>query len=228
MSQLHFVTAEQYKARLIQLLGYDTNIYNVGALSLDNIRSLELLSKEDFKSKFDIDLNLPTILSTFHPETVAFEQNEKHTEEYLSALSALTAYQIVITMPNADTYGNMVRQRILDFAKSHSHIKTVESFGTLGYLTCMNYSAFVLGNSSSGFYDAAFFPKWVINIGDRQQGRIVTPNIINCAINAKEILTAVKKIELSKNIELPACIYGDGHAAEKIVQILKDKSNKTF
>lgn len=226
MSRFHFVTADEYKEKLIQLLDSDKNIYNVGALGLDNLKSLLLLSKEEFRSKFNIDLNLPTILSTFHPETIAFEMNEKHMDEYLQALSQLSQYQIVITMPNADTYGNMVRSRILDFAKSHSNVKTVETFGTLGYLTCMNYAEFILGNSSSGFYDASFFPKWVINIGTRQNGRIITPNILCCAINASEILSAVKHIENNKNRKLPASIYGDGHAAEKIVSILKEKANE--
>ena len=221
MSSLHFASTAEYKKNLESMLRHKKNIFNTGALMFDNLRTTTLPGKKDFAQKFGIDLNIPTILSTFHPETIATEKNKKNTSEFLLALSKLKNYQIVITMPNADTFGNSVRKQIQAFAAKRENIKMIESFGTVGYLSCIKHCSFLLGNTSSGFFEAGYFPKWVINIGDRQKGRILTPNIINCNINAGEILAAVKKIESGRNKIAKTTIYGNGHAAEKIVTIIK-------
>ncbi len=220
MSKYLFVSTEQYKKRAVEIIKRADDVFNVGALSIDNLKNEKLYSKKEFVKKFNIDLNNPTILTTFHPETVSFEKNEQYIKELLSALTELTKkYQIVITMPNADTMGLMIRAEIEKFATNKSNITLVESFGMKGYLTCMKYSAFLIGNTSSGFVEAAFFPKWVINMGDRQKGRIITENILSIPVENTKILYAVNKIE---NSELPnnCNIYGDGNTAKRIVEII--------
>jgi GDP/UDP-N,N'-diacetylbacillosamine 2-epimerase (hydrolysing) len=221
MSTYHFVVAEDYKKRVVEIVGNSKNIFNVGSLSFDNLSSLKLLSILEFKQSFDIDLEIPSILITFHPETVNYKLNENFVNEIILALSSLTKYQQIITMPNADTTGKMVRKNLISYSKNKSNVKIVESFGTIGYLSCMKHCNFLLGNTSSGFAEAAYFPKWVINLGDRQKGRIVTPNILNVSINESEILNAVGKIEDASALK-KIDIYGDGTAAEKIISHLKD------
>ena len=183
----------------------------------------ETKDKQEFYTKFNIDITLPSILSTFHPETVAFEKNEYYANEYINALSKLSNYQIIITMPNADTNGKIIREKIIKFAYEKENVKIIESFGTIGYLTCMKYAKMLIGNTSSGFYDASFFPKWVINLGTRQNGRIITPNIINCEIDAEQILKAVNYIETNDISNINCSIYGNGNTAKSIVEILKKK-----
>lgn len=221
MSEYLFVSTEEYKKRAIEINKIPENVFNVGALSIDNLKKTKLFSKEEFKDQFNIDLSTPTILSTFHPETRALEKNEIYIHELLSAFDFLRdKYQIVITMPNADTMGLMIRQKIEQFAREKENIIVIESFGMLGYLSCMKYSKMMIGNTSSGFVEASFFPKWVINLGDRQKGRILTPNIVSIPIKKENILKTVESIE---NKELPKnCnIYGDGNASKKIIKILK-------
>lgn len=220
-SKYHFTTTNQYKQRVVELKQNSENVYNVGALSIDNLKQMRLLSIEEFKNKFNIDLSQPGILITFHPETVTFEKNEEYTNELIAALNETKNYQFIITMPNADTMGNIIREKLKRFIVSHSNAFGIESFGTLGYLSCMKHSSFMLGNTSSGFVEASFFQKYVINLGKRQTGRIMTGNIINCNFDKKEILGAIKIFE---TINMPAAshIYGDGTTAEKIVQILKN------
>ncbi len=219
-SKYHFTTTDLYKQRVIELKQNDKNVYNVGALSIDNLKQMPLLNVEEFKDKFNIDLSQPSILITFHPETVSFEKNEKFTDELISALKEVKKYQFIITMPNADTMGNIIRKKLNAFIGENANATGIESFGTLGYLRCMKHCSFMLGNTSSGFVEAAFFPKYVINIGERQTGRILTENIFNCPIDKQSIL---KGIENFDNIKLPASInlYGNGHTAEKIVSVLK-------
>jgi GDP/UDP-N,N'-diacetylbacillosamine 2-epimerase (hydrolysing) len=222
MSEYLFVSTEEYKKRAIEINQNPQKVFNVGALSIDNLKNVELYTIEEFKQKFHIDLSKPTILSTFHPETVSLDKNEIYIKELLNSFEELRKkYQIVITMPNADTKGLMVRQEIERFAKDKSNIILIESFGMKGYLSCMKYSAFLLGNTSSGFVEAAFFPKWVINIGNRQKGRILTDNIVSIPVEKGKIIKAVHKIENSK---LPSnCnIYGEGSSAKNIVEIIKN------
>jgi GDP/UDP-N,N'-diacetylbacillosamine 2-epimerase (hydrolysing) len=220
MAHCHFPTTDVYYNRIVSLKGNNHGIYNVGALSIDNLLDLELLSIEKFKEVFGIDISKPSVLFTFHPETVSFTRNIEYIATLLEVLSQLTKYQIIITMPNADTMGQMIREKLLSFISHTDNAVGIESFGTLGYLSCMKYCRFMLGNSSSGFVEAAFFSKPVINVGHRQDGRIRTHNIIDCDINIVDIMTAVNDIntiDTDKVIE----VYGKGDAAIKIISAIK-------
>ena len=222
MSKFHFVSTEQYENQVVKIIGndYEKDVFNVGALSIDNLKNIEFLSIEEFKNRFNIDLTRKSILITFHPETISFEKNVTYIDELIAALSELDSYQLIITMPNTDTMGNMIRQKLKDFISSNSNAIGIESFGTIGYLTCMKHCEFMLGNTSSGFVEASFFPKFVINLGDRQKGRIETPNIYTTAIKKGDILSAVREIE---TMPLPEnCnIYGNGDTSVKIVDVIK-------
>lgn len=223
MSEFIFVSTEVYKKRALEITDKHKNVFNVGALSIDNLKNVELYNIDDFKKQFNINLNNPTILTTFHPETVSLEKNEIYISELLASIEILMEkYQIVITMPNSDTMGLMVRNKIEEFALNKNKIILIESFGMKGYLSCMKYCSFLLGNTSSGFVEASYFPKYVINIGDRQKGRILTPNIYSISCSKKNILTTVNVIEKLPP-PLSVNLYGDGNAAEKIISILKNK-----
>lgn len=225
MSNYHFVATETFKAKVINLKGSSENVYCVGALSLDSINNLKLLDVESFYTKYNINLSIPTVLFTYHPETVSIDRNEFYIQELIEVLKILTKqYQIVVTMPNADTKSNVVREYLINFAQNFpSNVFIIESFGSLGYFSCMKYCSFVLGNSSSGIIEAASFAKYVINVGDRQKGRLVGNNIIHVSIEKEQILKAINTIQLMPKLE-PHNIYGDGKASERIVDILKELS----
>ncbi len=220
MSSYHFTAAEPYKQRVIQILGHDNNVFNVGALSIDLLRNMVFLSQHEFNERYGIDISKPTVLITFHPETINFEENKKHIKELILVLTELKNYQQVITMPNADTMGQLIRESLLKYAKNKSWVFCVESFGSLGYLSCMKHCSFLLGNTSSGFIEASFFAKPVINLGCRQKGRIVTPNIFSVKIDH---LTIKKTITLVEKTAIPSKkqVYGDGSAALQITTIIK-------
>ncbi|MFW5803817.1 MAG: UDP-N-acetylglucosamine 2-epimerase, partial [bacterium] len=138
----------------------------------------------------------------------------------IDALTDLKHYQQLITMPNSDTMGLHIREGLTAYAENRSNVFCVESFGSLGYLSCMKHCQLMLGNTSSGFIEAAYFSKPVVNIGCRQRGRIETTNIVTIPIKKADIINAVKKAEemkLTSNFK----IYGDGSAAERIIDILK-------
>ncbi len=224
MSKYLFVSTENYKKRAIEIIQRPDDVFNVGALSIDNLKNEQLYSVDEFKQIFNIDLNIPTILTTFHPETMGFEKNKQLIEELVAALNILTQqYQIVITMPNADTAGLMIRKKLQNFGKKNDNVFLVESLGMKGYLSCMKYSKILLGNTSSAFVEASFFPKWVINLGNRQDGRINTPNIFTIPVEKDIILKTVENIESLPETPPHSNIYGDGNTASKIIDILKNR-----
>ena len=220
-SQLHFVGAEFFAKRLNQLLDDEkASIYNVGSLSLENLKNIDFLSIEAFKNKWQIDLNIKTILVTVHPETVAYQKNLIYCEETIKALDQLANdFQIVITMPNADTAGMVFRKAFEALAQKKKTIKIIENFGTQSYFTCMKYAKLMVGNTSSGIVEAASFQKYVLNLGDRQKDRLCGENVIHVPFNhdliVKNTLEYTAKVYNGENI------YFKSNPSEIIIQILK-------
>ena len=221
MSDYHFVATREYADKVTQLIGRSDAVYHVGALSLDNLNASKLLTLEEFKNNYQIDLSLPTILSTFHPETVSVEKSEHHANILTEVFDKLSRkYQIIITMPNADTMGMLIRKKFANLIKQNQNVTGVENFGTLGYFSCMRSCSFLLGNTSSGIIEAASFGKYVINLGHRQDGRIKSGNVIDCPIEEKSIILASKKISINPRWNGSNFYYKEG-ASKAIKNILK-------
>ncbi len=192
-STLHFTSLDQYSDRLKKLLHSENNIHTVGSLSLAAIKSWKpQLNKTEFLLKYGIG-DEKFILITFHPETVNPDQTPTHISELKKTLLILSdEYNLVITLPNADTFGSMYTAMFNELKNQKSdHIVLIQSFGKAGYFHALLYSSLVLGNSSSGILEAASFGKHVVNVGDRQNGRVNGPNIIHCDFCTSSIVNAV-------------------------------------
>lgn len=220
-STIHFTSTEAYGKRVAELTESNDNIHVVGALSLDNLMELKLLTVEAFNKRFNINLQLPTILFTFHPETVGADRNKDYASTLSSSLLELSKrYQVIITLPNADTEGTKIRHAFLKLpAISDGKIICIENFGTLGYFSCMKHCSFLLGNTSSGIIEAASFGKRVINLGERQRGRICDNNVLHTPIEKNIILEAVTTIE-QELVYYGNNPYDQGGAVSKIISSL--------
>jgi GDP/UDP-N,N'-diacetylbacillosamine 2-epimerase (hydrolysing) len=227
-SKLHFPTLMLYKKRILDIIGSDKESYVkvTGALSLDNLNEIPLISKDDFFKKWNIDLNQPSILITIHPETIDFNMNESYCLESVSALEKLKEdYQLIITMPNADTSGSVFRNAFVNLnLQDGNKVKMIENFGIQSYFTCMKHVSFLLGNTSSGIVEAASFKKYVINLGDRQKGRFTGNNVIHCPFNSTEILNKVESIK--DDVYEGENPYYRGGAADIIIQTIKRNFNE--
>lgn len=213
MSKWHFTACEDYKKRVEELTLQKNRTFNFGHLSIDNLKRLPLLSIEDLKVKTGVDFSRPTILCTFHPETINFNQNAVFANEITMAFNELNEYQILITMPNSDTGSQPIRDTFSKLSTTNINVYITENLGTIGYLSAMKHCSMMVGNTSSGFVEASFFPKTVINLGERQTGRIVTSNIINTKITKQEILSAISANRGNTYEEGKIQIYGNGETA---------------
>jgi GDP/UDP-N,N'-diacetylbacillosamine 2-epimerase (hydrolysing) len=219
-SFMHFVSTNAYENRLRKMLDVTDNIYNVGALSLDNLAEIELLDTETFKEIWNIDMGLPTILVTLHPETNSdLSKNKEYAIVITDIINKLLQFQFVITMPNADSYGNTIRSIFRENLKG-VNFKIVENFGTLGYFSCMSLSRMVLGNSSSGIIEAASLNRYNINLGSRQEGRLKSLNTIDLKFDMNLIESKIVEINQNPNY-VGENLYWNGGAVSKIINILK-------
>ncbi len=224
MSSIHFASTEIYKKRIIQLGENPKTVFNVGALGLDNIKKIKLLSKSELEKSLSFNLDKPFFIVTFHPVTLENKSAEKQTIELLNALEKFSDYKIIITKPNSDNDGRVIIKLIDEFVdKNKERSKSFNSLGQLRYLSALKYAEMMIGNSSSGIMEMPFFNKPTINIGDRQKGRIFPKSVIQCEPNVASIVEAVEKgfdKRFKKVYEEGMKIYGNGSAAKKIKKIL--------
>jgi GDP/UDP-N,N'-diacetylbacillosamine 2-epimerase (hydrolysing) len=222
-SKVHFTSTQKCAQRVKQLtLSEKNNVHVVGILSLENIKSIALLSREEVRSEFKIDFSAPTVLMTFHPETVHAEMNEKRVEVVREVIEFLVAqFQLVITMPNADTNASVYRNLYSRLQSNYSdRIFLFENLGVRAYFSCMQHSLFMIGNTSSGISEAPSFNKYFINVGDRQKGRETGKNVISVPFDLTAIKSATAGV-LNNPVFNGDNIYYQEAGIERIVNALK-------
>jgi UDP-N-acetylglucosamine 2-epimerase (non-hydrolysing)/GDP/UDP-N,N'-diacetylbacillosamine 2-epimerase (hydrolysing) len=221
MSHLHFVTNEEAARRVRQLGEAPDKVYLVGSPGLDHIERLALLDREELSRQLDHAFRQRNLLVTFHPVTLDEQPAERQFEELLTALDALGEnVGLFLTRPNADTGGKALFPLIDAFTSSHRNTKAFTSLGQLRYLSLMSQVDAVVGNSSSGLYEAPSFKKPTVNIGDRQRGRLQAGSVLNCPPCADAIEKTIRTAFAldCQNVVNP---YGDGKSSPRIVRVLK-------
>lgn len=192
MSHLHFVAAEEFKRRVIQLGEDPDTVHLVGALGLDSIAALDPIPRCDLEEALGILLDGLILLVTYHPVTLASDP-AAGIEPLLQALHEQTDARIVFTGVNADAGGHEIERSIEAFcAKRPEHRVTVASLGFRRYLSLMALSAAVVGNTSSGIIEAPYLGVPTVNIGPRQKGRPRAPSVIDCDPEFDAIVDALE------------------------------------
>ncbi len=187
LSHIHFPATEEYKHRIIQLGERPRYVFNYGAPGLDNLFRLKLLKKEQLSTYLGIDFRKPTAIFTYHPVTL---ENDNQIKEILRQIKIFD-FQIIFTKANADVGGLAINKEIEHFCRNAPEkYKLFDNLGQVKYFSCMKYGRLMIGNSSSGIIEAASFKLPVVNIGDRQRGRIAPDNVIH-ASKLKDIKKAI-------------------------------------
>ncbi len=228
-SHLHFTSTEAYRKRVIQLGEHPDTVFNVGAIGLDAIKKLPLLDKASFEQAIGFKLKERNILITYHPVTLEKEAPIETFENILIALDELTNTALIFTHANSDKNGRIINKMITEYVSSHKD-KAVEfkSLGQLRYLSALQFVDFVIGNSSSGMTEVPAFYIPTINIGDRQKGRINCESVINSNNSLEDIkksITFALDKTFREKIQQQELLYGNGTAAEKILQIIKEHNH---
>jgi UDP-hydrolysing UDP-N-acetyl-D-glucosamine 2-epimerase len=225
MSHVHFASTEEYRKRVIQMGEAPELVFNVGALGIDNIKNISLLSKHELAKELSIHFNKHNLLVTFHPVTLENKSTTVHFGNLLDALHGLKDTNMIFTKANSDTGGRSINRMIDHFVAKHPTNSFVfTSMGQKRYLSTMKSVDAVVGNSSSGIVEAPSFKIGTINIGDRQKGRIQARSVINCSPEKDAIAAAIKKAfsaGFKKQLQHIDNPYGMGNASVRIKHILK-------
>lgn len=225
MAHLHFVAAEEYRKRVIQLGEQPERVFLVGGLGVDNIKKLNLLDRPALEASLGFRLGSKNLLITFHPVTLENATSTRQMAELLAALEQVEDTHLIFTMANADTDGRELFGMVEQFVAGHANTRAYTSLGQLRYLSCIRHVDGVVGNSSSGLAEAPSFGKGTINIGDRQRGRLKAESVIDCVPERQAIAAAIRRLympEFQATLKTVRNPYGDGGASEKVVRVVRD------
>lgn len=225
MASLHFVAAEPYRRRVIQMGESPSTVFNVGALGLDHLQRTPRMTLSELGASLNFPLAEPFMLVTYHPVTMASEDPVASAAALLQALDEFPQHQVVLTYPNADNGGRAIIPLLQQYAaQRRSRVLLIESLGFRRYLSTLAHARAVVGNSSSGIIEAPAFHVPTVNIGERQLGRLAADSVLHCRADRDDIVRALRQAlsdEFQRHCATTINPYGQGTASRAIVRELE-------
>ena len=224
ISHLHFVSTDEYRKRVIQLGESEDRVFNVGGLGVDAIKNTKLLNQKEIEKLLGFKFLKKNLIFSYHPVTLQSDLGMTELRNVLQSLSELTETRIICTLSNADLGGREINSKISEFVSASDNAVSFVSMGSLRYLSCMALVDGVIGNSSSGILEAPSFKIGTINIGQRQNGRIMADSVINCDGSKSAVSASLSQLysnEFAKKVKTVLSPYGNGGACEQIIEIVK-------
>lgn len=213
MSTYHFTSTEEYRKRVIQLGENPENVFYLGALGAENCLFINKNEVSDDIRSFSSEKYFVVI---YNPETLHGKKEAKEQiEELLCAISEEKDYKFIIIGSNADTYSNIIRERIREYVATNENLCYYENLTTNSYHYLLKKSLGFIGNSSSGLIEAPSLGIMTINIGDRQAGRIRGNSVIDVECNKRDVLDAIETVLTRRNdIKINNPYYRENTAME--------------
>lgn len=224
MSSLHFTSTEEYRRRVIQLGEQPDRVFYVGAVGVENLKTIPLLSKRELEDSLNFTFDGETILVTYHPVTLGNRSSKDEIDDFLSALDTFPELKVLFTMPNSDQGSDIIRQTIDTYCSVHpNRCRCYSSLGLKRYLSALQYVQAVVGNSSSGILEvpSAYIP--TLNIGDRQKGRVHGDSVYDCASDKESVIKGLAMVlsssfkEIALNARNP---YGKENTAQSVFDVI--------
>ena len=224
MSHLHFTAAEEYRKRVIQLGESPAMVYNVGALGVENAKTVDLIQQKELEDMLGFQFKFPTIMITYHPVTLENATAKKQFEEIINVIDRHKEISVIFTKANADTDGRIINKMIDDYVKiNRDRCREYTSLGQRKYLSALKFCDAVVGNSSSGIIEVPSFGIPTVNIGDRHRGRVRAESVIDCGNDRGQIEAALQEALSSEfrnkaaNVRNP---YEGQKTSEEIVKVI--------
>lgn len=221
MSHIHFTSTEKARARIISMGEEPWRVHRAGAPSLDHLRRSKLLTRDELETELKLDLSLPSMIVACHPVTLARDT----TFEASALFAALSerSEQILFCYPNADAGSRSLIEQARRFLEKSANGRIFVNLSAVVYWSLLANVDLLVGNSSSGIMETASLQLPTVNIGLRQHGREQARNVLQAEANKESILEKIKEAKshrFKKSLEGLTNPYGDGHAAEKITEVL--------
>ncbi|MBB3207818.1 UDP-hydrolyzing UDP-N-acetyl-D-glucosamine 2-epimerase [Rhodopirellula rubra] len=224
LSHVHFASTRAYADRIIQMGEDPRRVFVSGAPGLDHLADFAPWSIDQLATKLDLSLDQRPLSITFHPETLCDRDSLTQVRYLIDAISDLDV-PMVISQPNADPGNQAILEQWTEFTNARpNRVRLVANLGTQGYFSLLHHAASMVGNSSSGIIEAASFSLPVVNIGERQQGRIHAENVVDVGFDSEAIKAAITKVsspQFRSGLQTLQNPYGDGTASDHIVGTLR-------
>lgn len=225
MSHIHFTSTEAARARVIAMGEEPWRVHRTGAPSLDHLRRSRLLTREEVEARCEADFSTPALLVAYHPVTLE-QDTTAEADAVFAALGQIAergSVQLLFCYPNADAGSRNLIARTREFLERHEAGKVFVNLDAVTYWSLLRCVHAMIGNSSSGIMETASFALPTVNVGIRQQGRERAANVLDAAPDAAAIVT---QVAVARSAAFRASLagmtnpYGDGHASERIVEVL--------
>lgn len=227
MSHVHFTSTFAARDRVIGMGEEPWRVHRAGAPSLDHLRKSVLPSRSALEHELKLDLSRPTIVAAYHPVTLLADTNAE-ADALFTALGR-TDEQLIFCFPNADAGSRELVQRTRAFLEKRGNGRIFVNLPTVQYWALLRESKAFIGNSSSGIMESASFALPTVNVGLRQEGRERPRNVIDAPADADAIHAALCRAlsrEFGENLRGMTNPYGEGNAAETIVDVLTHLPNR--
>ena len=225
MSYLHFPGCEQSRQRIIQMGEHPSRVFNVGELGVENCLKTSFMTRAELAKDLCFDyIKQDYSVVTFHPVTMEANTEEGQLYELIEALDCFDM-GFVITMANADSGGRKINDIWKKERLKRNNWYLTTSLGTLRYLSVLKYAKAVIGNSSSGIFEAPVLKTPTVNIGDRQKGRSMPNSVVSCAPLKESIVEAISKVidpqfcRIFESMDIP---FGNGRTSDLIFKHIID------
>ena len=225
LSHLHFVSNSAARERVIQLGEQPDRVFLVGSPAIDEMLSGPLLDRDALESDLGVELGEKTALVTFHPATLSDSRATDQLDEVLTAVAEVgDPLSVIITRANADPQGRAINRRIDEWLTHYPAWRAYDALGPRRFHSLLRQVQVIVGNSSSGLYEAPTFAVPAVNVGDRQAGRLRATSVIDVAVEREAIRSAIE-YALATSWSGTVNPYGDGHATGRIMAVLRGVSN---
>lgn len=195
MSHLHFTSTEAYRQRVIQLGEQPDRVFYVGAIGVENIKRVPLMSQAELEDSIRFKLGEKSLLVTYHPVTLENHTAADQCQNLLEALDEFPEYKVIFTLPNSDTDGRVIIRLINEYVSLHSErCMAIPSLGLQRYLSALKCVSAVVGNSSSGIIEVPSFGIPTLDIGNRQKGRIAAESVVHCGNDSRSIIEGMQQV----------------------------------
>lgn len=224
-ANIHFVATSQYKKNIILMGEKPEHVCVTGSPVIETFNKVKPISKYKLFKDLGLSEDKKVVLLTYHPVTIELKISPLQQIENLFESLDSFDFQIVITSPNLESGRDVIMEYIEQKVRKHTNIHYFESLGIKRYHSLIPHCSFLIGNSSSGIFEAPYFKVPTINIGDRQKGRYLHESVISSNYQRDSITAGIKKALNSgfiKNIRTMKYEFGDGNASKIAIDYLNN------
>lgn len=228
LSHIHFTMKKEHKARILKLGEEAWRVHNVGSGGIDRIRMTPTLNKEQLAQKLGKEILMEYAVVIHHPLNSQLDTGAKELKLIFDSLVE-KGLKIFVGYPNSDPGFESIVKIIQEYEEQNKII-TYKNLDRLLFINLLRNAKVLIGNSSLGLHEAPYLCLPTINVGERQKERLAGNNVQFVNADKEQISKALDKAlndhDYSREMEKNRFVYGDGHMAEKCIEIIKSLPSK--